>query len=66
MTRRFRVAENKPDEEQVEECTHHSVHDIQAVNTGNDNSYSFLLYKKHEFRIELIKPTFIKTVCWQL
>jgi hypothetical protein len=60
MTRRFRVAENKPGEEQVEDCTHHSVHDIQAVNTGTVNSYSVLLHKKYEFRIKLIKPIFIK------
>jgi len=66
MTRRFRVAENKPGQEQVEDCTRHSIHDIQAVNTGIVNSYSVLLYKKSVFRLELIKPIFIKTVCWQL
>ena len=47
MKRRVRVAENKPGEEQVEDCTHHMIHDIQAVNTGIVNSYSLLLYKKY-------------------
>jgi hypothetical protein len=66
MTRSFRVAENEPGEEHVEDCTQRSVHDVQAVKTGTINSCSILLHKKHEIRIELIKPIFIKPVCWQL
>jgi hypothetical protein len=46
MTRRFRVTENEPSEEKVEDCAPHAVHDIQAVNTTIVISSSVLFYAK--------------------